>query len=288
MRRCYARAHALCKNRSTMRNVQTLAPTSSSSSDSTRSGTQSIERAVFLLREIATRGRTGWGLRDLAQHCGMGTGTVHRILKCLVEQRLVHRRDFDRHYLIGSLNLELGLSVPNGPELLQTAHTVLRRLSRSLPRINGVCFLRSGDDCVCFAREGETAYASAATVTRTGQRMPLIGWTSGIAIVGALPVAEGRAVHERNRAALQHLGSTHQARVDAILRDCRRDGYAVSEGDLWHGVNSIAMAFGPPNNPVGGVAISAWSGNYPISALRPLLPELRAAAQALADQAAAP
>src|SRR5687768_3906572 len=114
---------------------------SSSTDPAPRTGTQSIERAVFLLREIASRGRTGWGLRDLAQHCGLGPGTVHRILKCLVEQRLVHQRSANSHYVIGPLNLELGLSVPNGPELMETAHTVLRRLSRTIPKANAVCFL---------------------------------------------------------------------------------------------------------------------------------------------------
>lgn len=264
-----------------MRNTDT-------SSSSTRSGTQSIERAVALLRAVATRGRIGWGLRDLAQHCGMGVGTVHRILKCLVEQRLVHRRESDRHYLIGPLNLELGLSVPNGPELLQTAHTVLRQLARSMPKINAVCFLRSGDDCVCFAREGYTAYTSKVTATRTGQRLPLIALASGVAIIAALPVDIGADIHKRNRATLAHLGKAHHARVDELLETCRRVGYVLSEGVLWHGVSSIAVAFGPRHDPVGAVAVSAWSGHHAAAALRPLLANLRVAAQALADQATAP
>lgn len=264
------------------------ADTPSSSPGAARSGTQSIERAVLLLRAVATRGRTGWGLRDLAQHCGLGVGTVHRILKCLVEQRLVHRRESDRHYLIGPLNLELGLSVPNGPELLQTSHTVLRQLSRSMPKVNAVCFLRSADECVCFAREGYTAYTSKVTATRTGQRLPMIAFTSGVAIIAALPVDIGARIHERNRASLAHLGQAHHARVDELLESCRREGYALSEGALWHGVNSIAMAFGPRHDPVGAVAVSAWAGHHAAAALLALLPNLRVAAQALADQATAP
>ncbi|MGE4238995.1 IclR family transcriptional regulator [Ramlibacter sp.] len=253
------------------------------STEAARTGTQSIERAVLLLREIASRGRTGWGLRDLAQHTGMGPGTVHRILKCLVDQRLVHRRSTDSRYLIGPLNFELGLSVPSRMELLENVHAVLRKLSRAMPRINAVCFLRSGDDCVCFAREGLTAYTSAATATKTGQRMPLIGVTSGVAMIAAMPAAEGRAVYERNRQREAHLGEAHLKRVDDLLKGCQRDGYGLSEGDLWHGVNSIALAFGPHHDPIGAVAVSAWSGNHAASKLRAVLPELREAAQALAD-----
>lgn len=252
-----------------------------------RTGTHSIEKAVLLLREIASRGRIGWGLRDLAQHCGMGPGTVHRILRCLVEERLVKQRETDRRYVIGPLNLELGLSVPNAPELIDTAHAVLRRLALVMPKVNSVCFLRSGDDCVCFAREGHTGYTSQATMTRTGHRQPLLAFASGVAIVAALPPAAARKVYERNRQRLAHLDEAHFARLERLLKSCRRDGYVLSEGDLWHGVNSIAVAFGPLHDPVGGVAVSAWSGNHPASALKQALPNLRVAAEALAKQAAA-
>jgi hypothetical protein len=35
-----------------------------------RSGTQSLERAICLMRELAARNRAGWRLGDLAARCG--------------------------------------------------------------------------------------------------------------------------------------------------------------------------------------------------------------------------
>ena len=75
-----------------------------------RSGTQSIERAILLLKELSSRGSFGWRLSDLAQRCQMDVGTTHRILACLGKERLVHRRPSDRHYLPGPMLFELGLS----------------------------------------------------------------------------------------------------------------------------------------------------------------------------------
>ena len=46
-------------------------------------GTQSIERAVHILKLLATRGKFGWGLTDLARRAELDKATVHRILGCL-------------------------------------------------------------------------------------------------------------------------------------------------------------------------------------------------------------
>ncbi|QYY34008.1 helix-turn-helix domain-containing protein (plasmid) [Cupriavidus pinatubonensis] len=54
-----------------------------------RSGTQSIQRAVLILRELASRDMAGWALHDLAARCGLDRATVHRIFKCLIGDGLV-------------------------------------------------------------------------------------------------------------------------------------------------------------------------------------------------------
>ena len=75
-----------------------------------RSGTQSIERAVRVLTEVTARSRFGWRPTDLAARCGLDRGTTHRILACLVRERLVQQRAVDGHYLPGPLLFELALS----------------------------------------------------------------------------------------------------------------------------------------------------------------------------------
>ncbi|MGH8649199.1 MAG: helix-turn-helix domain-containing protein, partial [Burkholderiales bacterium] len=52
-------------------------------------GTQSIERALTLLREIAAHNRSGSRLLDLATRTGLQRPTVHRMLKCLTTESIV-------------------------------------------------------------------------------------------------------------------------------------------------------------------------------------------------------
>lgn len=251
------------------------------SSSETR-GTQSIERAVRLLRELAARGATGWRQGDLAQHSGLDRGTVHRILKCLVEERLVQQRDSDKRYVIGPLNYELGLSVPERTELADTVRGALRRMLRELPRLTAVSSsLRSGNDVVCIARAGSASHISDATRTRVGQRHPLLRLASGMAIVSVLPPEEARAACADGRARLAHLGAECVARAEALVKAARRDGHVLSASVVWQGVNSIAMPFGPAGAPLGSVVVSASAGDYSAAAMKTMLPALRLAAESL-------
>src|SRR3954466_3395768 len=86
---------------------------------SLRHGTQSIERAVHVLTEVTGRSRFGWRPTDLAARCGLDRGTTHRILACLVRERLVQQREVDGHYVPGPLLFELGLAL--------SAHDALRQ-----------------------------------------------------------------------------------------------------------------------------------------------------------------
>ena len=74
-----------------------------------RKGTQSIERATTLLREIASRPKAGWQLADLAARSNLGRSTAHRMLACLVRQRMVTQRSSDRHYLARADVVRVGI-----------------------------------------------------------------------------------------------------------------------------------------------------------------------------------
>jgi len=54
-----------------------------------RSGTQSIERAVLMLRVIASRGRRGMRIADVAGTSGLTQSTCFRMLQCLQNEGLV-------------------------------------------------------------------------------------------------------------------------------------------------------------------------------------------------------
>ena len=64
-------------------------------------GTQSIERALTLLREIAAHNRGGSRLLDLATRTGLQRPTVHRMLKCLAAENMVQQDPDTHRYFLG-------------------------------------------------------------------------------------------------------------------------------------------------------------------------------------------
>lgn len=245
------------------------------------SGTQSLERAIQLLRELAVRGTTGWSLRDLAQHCGLDHATVHRMLKRLVQERLAQQRPSDRRYLIGPLAFELGLSLPNQSQLTDGTRNAVRRLVRSTPQVWSVAYLHSGDDCVCIARAGASSHATEATSIRVGHRAPLLSLAGGIAILAALPARQARETAERNRERMAHLGPRHLANLMALIRTSARSGYVMSAGTVWQGIHAVAASFGAPESPVGSLVVASGTA-FQADVLRHVVPELKAVAGALA------
>jgi len=226
-----------------------------------RSGTQSVERAVGLLREISARGQFGWQLSDLSKQCGLNMSTAHRILTCLVQEGLVKQRPGGRRYLPGPLLYELGLSAL--PERWDLQHAARSRLSALAGETSGVAFLffRSGDDFVCGARVGK---AELRAPVFPGTRLPLVLSSGGAAMLLALPEPEALATVERN---LAHLADYSEVRIQAIrhmLDSSFAEGFGVNVGDIIPGVN----AFGLPlcdamGSPFAAIAVAGPAQAFP-------------------------
>lgn len=245
-----------------------------------RSGTQSIERAIGLLREISTRGQFGWQLSDLAARCQLGKSTAHRMLICLIRERLVSQRPADRHYMPGPMLFELGLALPELGELQYRARS---RLAVLAARTSGAAFLlfRSGDDFVCAARVGG-AELKALTVF-PGTRRPLVTAVGGAAMMLALSVGQARAIINRNFANLRGVGY-NRARLRAIrdmLERTHAQGFAINAGDTLPGVNAFGLALRDSEGvPFAAITVEGTAQALPLDRL----PEIRRLMQATAEE----
>src|SRR5262245_43915146 len=73
-------------------------------------GTQSIQRAVAVLRILATARETGLGLTEISKHAELTRPTTHRILSVLVGEGIVEQRPNTRRYVVGEQIPLLALS----------------------------------------------------------------------------------------------------------------------------------------------------------------------------------
>lgn len=255
-----------------------------------RSGTQSLERAICLLRELASRNRAGWRLGELAARCGIDKGSAHRLLACLIRERLVEQRPGDRRYQLGPLLWELALSAPAHAAPPQACRERLASVAR---RYGGLTFLmvRSGNEYVCAMRAGQAELRAVSV--EAGTRRPLITSAGGVSILLALPESEAESIRANNiRQEISRCGEVRLRALEQMYRRSEAFGYGVNLGDVVPGIHAVGVpVFSRPGKPVASLCLMTWSGSLPEArvdeACEALMAEAPAAAACCTSDAAA-
>lgn len=232
-------------------------PRKSNSAPGTLTGTQSIERSLILLREIAAHNRNGSRLLDLATRTGLQRPTVHRMLKCLAAENMV-QQDFDSHrYFLGPMVFELGLTAAPRFNLREICHPALTRIAEAT---GDTVFLtqRSGLDGLCLDRR-EGAFPIKTFTLEIGMRRPLGVGIGSLAILSALPDEEIRHIIATNGPRLSEYGLSAAA-LQSQVKKAQKLGYAVRETPSLAGVRSIGQALHNRSGvPFAALSISAIS-----------------------------
>jgi DNA-binding IclR family transcriptional regulator len=204
------------------------------------SGTQSIDRAVRLLKNVATHNSAGLTLAQAARESGLKVPTVHRILASLCEHGLAVQKEPGKEYFLGQLAYELGLAANCQFNLRELSGPVLARLSRTTA---DTVFLttRSGPDSVVIERK-EGSYPIKVLTQMVGERRPLGSTVAGVALLAALPDAESEDLIKKNRARLNRYGMLSEKVLRGMLDRARKLGYALNDGDVIPEVTGIGVA----------------------------------------------
>ena len=247
----------------------------------TAEGTQSLRRAVGLLRILSTHMATGWRLSDLAERTGLDHTTVHRMLAGLAEERLVTRVDGTRRYTLGPLAYELGVASSRYFALDRVAADRLKKLAAET---RDIVFLnvRSAFDSVCIARY-EVRNSLKAYAVEVGTRRPLILSAGGVAMIVQMPRAERVLVESENLRSI--VGESRQAAVRRMLRRSQQLGYGLNFEDLVPGIAAIGVAVqGTDGSPLASISVASPRENLPEDRRSRLLERMREEAALLASQ----
>ncbi len=221
------------------------------------SGTQSIERALSLLREIAAHNRGGTRLLDLATRTGLQRPTVHRMLKCLAAENMVQQDPDSHRYFLGSMMFELGLSAAPRFNLREICHPALARIAEAT---GDTVFLsqRSGLDTVCLDRH-EGAFPIKTFTLEIGMRRPLGVGIGSLAILAELQDEDIRNIIASNAPRMPEYGLTPNSLLSQIKK-AQKLGYAVRETPTLAGVRSIGQALHNRSGiPFAALSVSAIS-----------------------------
>ncbi|RYX93659.1 MAG: transcriptional regulator [Comamonadaceae bacterium] len=249
-----------------------------------RTGTQSLSKGVHLLRMVAMRPQFGWRLSDLAVACNQGRATVHRMLACLVEERLVEQRQSDRHYLPGPLMYELGLARTEDIGFHARAEVIVKQFAKRMAGIARLQ-LRSGDEYVCSIREGHLKLTG--DMVEVGVRRPLCTSAAGLAIVQTLPIEQAEGIYRRNLVQeTLRLGPKRLRALQTLWECSYRHGFGVNFGFLVPGSYAFAV---PVKNSAGdamaAICLVGTPDLYGEDQLTDLRHELEATASLLTAEA---
>lgn len=229
----------------------------SGSASAKLSGTQSIERALSLLREIAAHNRSGSRLLDLAVRTGLQRPTVHRMLKCLAAENMVQQDPDSHRYFLGSMVFELGLTAAPRFNLREICHPALTRIAEAT---GDTVFLtqRSGLDAVCLDRR-EGAFPIKTFTLEIGMRRPLGVGIGSLAILAALPDEDIRDIIGINAPRLPEYALSAGS-LQPQVKKAQKLGYAVRETPSLAGVRSIGQVVrNRSGEPFAAISVSAIS-----------------------------
>jgi DNA-binding IclR family transcriptional regulator len=206
-------------------------------------GTQSIQRALAVLRILATARESGLGLSEISMHAGLTRPTTHRILSVLVAEGIVEQRQGSRRYVIGEQIPLLALSRRTRDPLLDIVSPHLRAAVGEFGD-TGFFTRRVGLETVCVARELGT-YPIQALAWDVGERRPLGVSNAGIAILSGMQTDAARDVLAKNRSRLSRYGVSTEAILQEVAM-ARAKGFAARARSLIPGASPVSVTIRSP------------------------------------------
>jgi len=203
-----------------------------------RFGTQSVRRAIAVLRLVACGQDAGMKLSEVAALSGLSRPTAHRLLGVLVDEGVVEQDATTRRYVIGRETTLLGLARTTGVALRQVAEPYLHALAQ---QAGDTVFLtvRQGADSVCIGRVLGHHPIQVLSID-VGVRRPLGASVSGIVLWSGLDDAQAARWVHRNTARLAH----DQRDADVVLarvQRARQDGYTYAPDGVMPGTSAVAV-----------------------------------------------
>jgi DNA-binding IclR family transcriptional regulator len=227
-------------------------------------GTQSIHRALRVVRLLANSAASGMRLVEIAHGVRLHHSTTHRILRALEQEGIVERLLNSRRYTIGSEVVWLGLGASSRFPIANAAAPALDRLSE---QVGDAVFLsvRSGNDSICADRR-IGSYPIQVLSIAIGSRRPLGVSQGGRVILAFLPERIAQEVIAANVTRYSRYEITPRILVEN-MNTARTRGYICSDGVTVKGTRVIAV----PVLDVAGMAVAAIS----VIAIRHRLPANR-------------
>jgi IclR family acetate operon transcriptional repressor len=242
-------------------------------------GVQSLDRAFRLLELMADAGGEV-ALTSLARTSGLPVSSIHRLVRSLAARGYVRQMP-SRRYALGPRLIHLGEVASRALGTLARPH--LARLVDAVGETANLALLDG--DRVVYAAQVPSRH-SMRMFTEVGRRVPVHCTGVGKALLAGLPENDVRQLLARVGMPAQtpHTLTDAEALV-AQLAQIRAAGFAVDDGEQEAGVRCVAVPV-PGGAPFAAISVSGPGGRLTADAVPRVVPLLRVAAAALAEDLA--
>jgi DNA-binding IclR family transcriptional regulator len=204
-------------------------------------GTQSVDRALSLLRLVATQNSQGVRLVDVTRRSGLSKPTVHRLMRALERQGLIVRDGGSELYYLGPEAFVLGTLASERYGIQRAALPHLARLSQASGDTSFLCIRRDWLS-VCVHRE-EGSFPIRTHALQAGDRHPLGVGAGSLAMLAAMPDWE---IEEAIGANAEQIKMRYPGfSVETIRNDvaqARERGFTFNPGRLITGSCGVGVA----------------------------------------------
>ncbi|OCW59231.1 IclR family transcriptional regulator [Hoeflea olei] len=189
------------------------------------SSLQTLSRGLHVL-DIISRAPSGLAIAEIARELGVHRAIAYRLVATL-EEHLMVARDADGRIRLGAGVVALGGNYR--PQLRAACRPVLRALAHDTAATAFLC-IAEGEDCV-VVEVAEPDQPMLKVSYRVGSRHPVSRGAAGLAIAMQRPPAKDEP---------------------ADLAEARRDGFAVTKGQLQEGAIGVAAPLARSGERVAG------------------------------------
>lgn len=218
-------------------------------------GTQSVSRAIALLRAVARDNENGARLSSLARNVGLHVVTARRLLSVLVHEGLLGFDPQKKTYKIGIALYHIG-SAARQFEIREQFRSTLEKIADQTED-TVFLFIRRGNDAICIDRI-EGRFPIRALLVDVGVSRPLGVGASGVALIAFLPPDQFEKIFSANLKLYSSFPNLKPETVLALARKSRKRGYVVSESLFWPGVTAVSVpVFDAQGAVIAAVSVSA-------------------------------
>ncbi|OMH27986.1 IclR family transcriptional regulator [Motiliproteus sp. MSK22-1] len=246
-------------------------------------GTQSVSRALTVLRAIAGTREAGMTLGKLTALTGLNKPTAHRLLQVLVLEGMVEKDQQLQRYFLGPECHVLGVIASKRFGITKLAEGIVTGVAQFC---GDTAFLSitHGSESICVLRE-DGDYPLKTHALQPGTRHPLGIVAGGLSILAEFTDDEVERCLKVNEELLSKNYSQFSTELlRKEVKATRERGYAVNQGLLVPGSWAIAVpVYGAHREIAGALGIAAVESRLQQERQDELIPKLKQAAKRLEE-----